>query len=678
MKIIQAKERMMKMANLLNAHVVAGIHQSARNQVDCFIKSEKEIVNQWSAEWYITRVGNISVLGSEYQYIFAKPTESYEEALGISRELVVVFSTYSNFEARSLEAYDAICEGIQDARIERTCYVMISKCPHIKEQINSFLSNQECQVVIPFSFEEFKQNKSDSYFIRNRFRESFKSRDLFDYSDPLKKDFYFFGRNEIVVDIIDKHHENLNTGLFGLRKTGKTSIIYDVIRKIDKDDALGVLVDCQNTSFNMRRWNRALYFVVSQVCKKTNIAEPEEDKFTEENAGRLFVEQLTKIHRTTQKSILLLFDEIENITFGKSAVEHWRDGFDFVYFWQSIRSAYQNSPSGVFTFCILGTNAKCVEEPLIRGADNPIFNIFQPKYIPGFSVQQTREMVRKLGRLMGIKFDETIYSKLTEDYGGHPFLVRRVCSMIAQNYPNRPVTIDRIKYQAIRDKFNRESDYFKMLLEVLKQFYDIEYEMLETLAVGNTDDFKMFAQEDYGFVKHLIGYGLIQEVDGEYDFQIDAIKQYLQRTTNKSLLNMSTADKWKELCSTRGELEQRLRTMVRKILKIAFRNEAGAKEEVLRKASLTKPKYKTMSYADLFDSRKSEIYLKNLKDLINANWEYFADYFKNQEYFISAMDVINCEGRFDAHATVPTGEEMEIIRGSINYILKGINKYEEE
>lgn len=91
MKIIQAKERMMKMANLLNEHVVAGIHQSARNQVDCFIKSEKEIVNQWSAEWYITRAGNISVLGSEYQYIFAKPTESYEEALGISRELVVVF-----------------------------------------------------------------------------------------------------------------------------------------------------------------------------------------------------------------------------------------------------------------------------------------------------------------------------------------------------------------------------------------------------------------------------------------------------------------------------------------------------------------------------------------------------------------------------------------------------------
>ena len=40
------------------------------------------------------------------------------------------------------------------------------------------------------------------------------------------------------------------------------------------------------------------------------------DKLSKEevlHVGRLFVEQLTKIHRTTQKSILLLFDEIEKI-----------------------------------------------------------------------------------------------------------------------------------------------------------------------------------------------------------------------------------------------------------------------------------------------------------------------------------------------------------------------------
>ena len=90
------------MATLLNEHVVPGIHQSAENQLTEFTKSEKEIVNQWAGEWYITRAGEEVVSGSKYQYIFAKPTESYEEALGISRELVIVLSPYPNFEARSL------------------------------------------------------------------------------------------------------------------------------------------------------------------------------------------------------------------------------------------------------------------------------------------------------------------------------------------------------------------------------------------------------------------------------------------------------------------------------------------------------------------------------------------------------------------------------------------------
>ena len=174
---------------------------------------------------------------------------------------------------------------------------------------------------------------------------------------------------------------------------------------------------------------------------------------------------------------------------------------------------------------------------------------------------------------MGIKFDEIIYARLTEDYGGHPFLIRRVCSMIAQNYPERPVVIDRVKYATIRDRFNRESDYFKMLLEVLIQFYDTEYEMLKYLALGDIKNFKYFADGDYSFVKHLLGYGIIKECDGQYDFQIDAIKVYLQRICKMDKISCSPAEKWSELCVSRGTLEQLLRNMVRKILKIAHKNE---------------------------------------------------------------------------------------------------------
>jgi hypothetical protein len=441
-------------------------------------------------------------------------------------------------------------------RCERICYVIISKDVNLKQALAATLSNQESQIIVPFHYEEFRLSKCNPNFLRNKFRDNFYSKDLFDYSDPLKKDFYFFGRNDLVVEIIDKHKSNLNTGLFGLRKTGKTSIIYDVIRKLPQKDSVGVLIDCQNTSLNMRRWNEALFYIINKLCSELGLCfeELSENDFTETNAAILFEMYITRISKSINKSILLMFDEVENITFDKSSSPHWCDGFDFIYFWQSIRSSFQNTRN-IFTFSIFGTNPRCVEIPTIKGKDNPIFNVFQPKYIPGFSQSQTREMVRKLGRLMGMNFDEGIYTRLTEDYGGHPFLIRRVCSELAQKYRTRPVTIDRIKYVENKDKFNRESDYFEMLLEVLLQFYVDEYEMLKMLAIGDIETFKYFANEDYSLVKHLLGYGIIKKVDNNYDFQIDAIKDYLQRKHTNHRIHMSKEDKWAYTCVQRNKLE---------------------------------------------------------------------------------------------------------------------------
>lgn len=239
--------------------------------------------------------------------------------------------------------------------------------------------------------------------------------------------------------------------MFGLRKTGKTSIIYDVERKSDSQDYIAVTIDCQDTSFNMRRWNKAIYYVINECASKLQYS-------------------------------LLLFDEIENITFGKSGAEHWCKGLDFVFFWQSIRSNQQLLPN-VFTFCIVGTNPKCIEDATILEKDNPIFNAFSPIYIPGFNYETTRDMVRSMGRIMGLKFEEPVYGKMFEDYGGHPFLIRRVFSQIAHQNQERPITINRIKYTNARDQFNFTNNYFEMILEVLIKFYPDEYEMLKFLAL---------------------------------------------------------------------------------------------------------------------------------------------------------------------------------------------------
>ena len=123
----------------------------------------------------------------------------------------------------------------------------------------------------------------------------------------------------------------------------------------------------------------------------------------------------------------------------------------------------------------------------------------------------------------------------------------------------------------------------------------------------------------------------------------------------------TSAEKWAHICKQRNELESDLRKMVKAIIKVAHKNESEAKTYVIKKIYGNDPKYARKTYQELFDSRSSNIYLKSLTDLINADWAYFSDYFGKQDVFIANMTLLNNEGRFDAHATVPDDDEINTI-----------------
>jgi predicted AAA+ superfamily ATPase len=63
---------------------------------------------------------------------------------------------------------------------------------------------------------------------------SFYDRDLFDITSPLRKDLYFFGRTDLINKLVDRHSSNENSGVFGLRRSGKTSLIYAVERLMER------------------------------------------------------------------------------------------------------------------------------------------------------------------------------------------------------------------------------------------------------------------------------------------------------------------------------------------------------------------------------------------------------------------------------------------------------------
>ena len=420
--------------------------------LSAFTPSEKQIIRYLGKKyWYVTRAEQLKIAkNSTARVAFIKPTPAITHSFNLSREVIVVFSSYSELEPRTIDAIDSI--DLQGLRTEEICSVIISGDPNVEKTISSFIrTSQESRIFVPFQYEELKTHQDDDEYLVNKFRKYFYSRNLFGIQDPLKKELYFFGRNEFVQELVNKHLCGENAGIFGLRKTGKTSIIYSIKRTLDKKNAIAVVIDCE--TLHLKTWNIALRSVVEQAklisgVKRTRLKDPAEYE-NEMYAGDAFKEDIQSIfYNNNRKSILLIFDEIENISYGTSISERWKSGQDFIKFWQVIRSSYQMiDKHNVFTYLIAGTNPSCVEKPTVDGTDNPLFAQFTPMYIPPFDYNMTFEMVSQLGGYMGMSFSSEVCAHLVEDFGGHPMMIRQMCSYLhSQLKSDRPLTVNTPEY----------------------------------------------------------------------------------------------------------------------------------------------------------------------------------------------------------------------------------------
>ena len=176
---------------------------------------------------------------------------------------------------------------------------------------------------------------------------------------------------------------------------------------------------------------------------------------------------------------------------------------------------------------------------------------------------------------------------------------------------------------------------------------------------------------------------LLHYHDDNFDFQMDVIKEYILKKEKLCVKLKTKEEKWSFLCSRRGNFEIELRKMVKQILLMGFVSnggEQGAKDYVISKIYNdrdSKRKYIAYCYNDLFDPRRSNIYLKDLSILIMGKWDFFTPFMGSirQEDFLHMMGVLNVEGRFDAHAKIPNDEELIMFTAAINRLDEMITNY---
>lgn len=265
---------------------------------------------------------------------------------------------------------------------------------------------------------------------------------------------------------------------------------------------------------------------------------------------------------------------------------------------------------------------------------------------------------------MGLHFDEGIYSRLTDDFGGHPYLMRHLCSVInAICRKERPVRVDKTLYEQALQLFLRDyAQFMEMILSVLKEYFADEYEMLRMLARGDLSSFNEFARLSPLYTNHLLGYGILQEVDDRYSFKIESIRRFMMEREKHKRLHLSADEKRSEVSERRNAIEIGLRKLCRMQL-MATLGPTDAHQAVL--ALLGEPRASRvggLAYASLFDANKSGIFFSDLTKIITKYWEYFKNVFgPNKDEWVRHLSCLN-ELRADAHAKEISDAEFQLFR----------------
>ncbi|MBL8155341.1 MAG: hypothetical protein JNM70_14250 [Anaerolineae bacterium] len=407
------------------------------------------------------------------------------------------------------------------------------------------------------------------------------------------------------------------------------------------------------------------------------------NQYDKGKAEDYFLQGIQKLFDMGIERILFIIDEIEYLSFDTSPEKHWNS--DFRSLWSCLRAVAHRLDQRL-CFLVAGVNARMVETLVVQGVDNPVYQWISPIYIPAFTNDETRTMVRTLGRPTGLLFDEDAYLFLNITYGGHPYMIRQACSWLHTNFrgQERPIRVSVSQLQRSqeeRDRHLESQSLVDQIIYLLVNWYSEEYEILRAFAADeeNAAFLNELYEERKHEVNHLYQYGLIANHNGRPHFTIEAVRRHL--CTSKSAdeikhLQMQSASPgaigdelaelkefWSKSSALRNDLEYRLRRLVRLFLKQKYAKEWGRHVR-----DYLPEKRKTLLSNVDDENLLSELYLSELIVIIEQNWAAFTAFeqyrlpkHKVQTY----LQFIN-ETRGDAHAKPMTEQDIHTLRVFVN------------
>ena len=648
---------------------------------------EYEIIIKLAEVLRITRVGHHSMdQSSQYQFCLANVTETLKQFVRESGEFFVIFSHFDNksWQQKTLKVERELRKrrDIAERRPLVNFYILVSNASELRAKIDS-VKGEPHAAVIPFSFEELlgcKDKNELTECILTRFGEYYFENNMLGENDAIDNDNLLFGdRGKIADAVVARCHQGSNSGIFGLRRSGKTSVLNAVLRRLDWEGTPYVLVESR-TYETFSSWKSVLFEIaclarareqgiereegesLSQFHARLNLTSSEEEY--EKRGVACFIDDMRRY--LGDNLLVIALDEIELITYNTATSEAWKNLEAYKGFWSALRGC--GCP-----LVVCGVNSTINEVSNLtfndEQCDNPMYgritncSEYNETYLPAFTDEQTKAMINTLGQYSNIAFSN-VYVQINNAFGGQPWAIRQFCSYVfdhvkAQREFTRIYEVSKATCENLMRQFQNSSAGVYLCETILQHLsiYRSEYSLLKKIALA-PEKYSTISGEDTISIDHLQKYGLIEhDIDTEYiSFRINIMRDYIHKTETKSPEDMDNTERRRYIQDCVAQCEKKLKRYVLNYYTYASSPEVGRALFFNENGKCTlKPHHGVepgaCSFPDFFDHKKFDFYFSRLKTLISDNWEQLGKRFTDQgislEKFVSCMDDLNA-GRTDA------------------------------
>lgn len=656
---------------------------------------EREVLDKMSEVLYITHVNHHNTGNNTiFPFCLLGATQMLKQYIRGQYEFLLVFSHFDSedWQQSTIQVAKNIRQRreISDRRPLVNFYILVSNARNLKREIDKMKGGTDA-AIIPFTFNEIincRDKNELSTLIISRFDEYYFENNMLGEENPIEEDTLLFGdRGKIADSVVQRCMEGKHSGIFGLRRSGKSSVLRAVERRFSQNDIRYVHIEARSELEGISSWKMALYDVARKVriCmldSKQNATETraefnerlklnstEEDYF--KRPSQCFVEDI-RYYLQEKKNFVIAIDEVELITYNTATSPMWQELDSYKGFWGALRDAG-------CSLVICGVNSTINERSTInykgKTCDNPMYERiqncagFSKTYLPSFTNAQTKTMINTLGGYSNIDFSQ-IYVDINRAFGGQPYAVRQFCAYLFDNVkkyrvPHEVYKVSKATFSALLMEFNNSDKGIQLFDTILQHvaIYRDEYEMLKRIALS-PEKYNLIRHEEISLIDHIEKYGLI-----EYDkatffvtFNIQAIQDYIRKMSQKAPSDMNNDERRQYIQEKVMICEKKLKKYILNYYTYNGDEVAGRKMiqklmqgkrpvVVVNKKAIPIPDPLTCKFKDFFDHSKYIIYFSTLKIIIVNNWSNLGRSFQKNsislDKFKVCMEDLNA-GRNDA------------------------------